>query len=136
MMAAGVLILVVSVFVIPHLGSIVPPGVNYSSSYSWSHWLFYNGTASPKGVPGFVAGIVGAVGLFGLVSGLIVLSSGIMLRSNPSHSVLLGSLILVFSVLSFFGSGGFVIGAILGIIGGFMTLTWRRPAAPAQAPSG
>ena len=33
-----------------------------------------------------------------------------------------GVLILVFSVLSFFGSGGFVIGAILGIIGGVMTL--------------
>jgi len=73
------------------------------------------------------------VGLFGLVSGLIVLGSGVMLRINPNQSMVFGLLILIFSVLSFFGSGGFVVGAILGIAGGIMTLRWRRPAPLAQA---
>jgi hypothetical protein len=136
MIAAGALILTVFAFVIPHLGISIPPGVNYSGSYNWSHWLFYNGTVSSQGAPRFIGGIVAAVGLFGLISGLVVLGSGVMLRTNPNHSVLLGSLILVFSVLSFFGSGGFVIGALMGIIGGFMTLTWKRPAASTQAQSG
>ena len=39
----------------------------------------------------------------------------------------------IFSVLSFFGSGGFVVGAILGIIGGIMILRWRRPVTVVQA---
>ncbi|MDA4112648.1 MAG: DUF6114 domain-containing protein [Thaumarchaeota archaeon] len=73
--------------------------------------------------------------MFGLISGLIVLVSGIMLRVNPGQPVVFGLLILIFSVLSFFGSGGFVIGAILGIIGGIMTLRWRQPVGSAQAPS-
>lgn len=72
--------------------------------------------------------------MLGLISGIIVLGSGIMLRINPGQSVVFGLLILVFSVLSFFGSGGFVAGAVLGIIGGIMTLRWRRPAALAGAP--
>jgi hypothetical protein len=38
-----------------------------------------------------------------------------------------GILILVFSVLSFIGLGGFVIGAILGIVGGVLILRWRPP---------
>ncbi len=71
----------------------------------------------------------------GLISGLVVLGSGIMLRIHPEQSTVFGVLILVFSVLSFFGSGGFVIGAILGIIGGIMTLSWKRPAVTTQAPA-
>ena len=73
--------------------------------------------------------------MLGLISGLIVLGSGIILRIKPGQSVVFGVLILVFSVVSFFGTGGFVIGAVLGIIGGIMTLRWRRPVALAEAPS-
>ena len=76
-------------------------------------------------IPGFVAGITAVVGTFGLVSGVIVLISGVMLRINPSQRTIWGVLILVFSVLSFFGIGGFIIGAILGIIGGVMALRWK-----------
>ena len=115
MIAAGLLILGVSVFVIPHL--------NPS--------LFNNGTKPipVQNLPSFVESILAGVGLAGLISGLIVLGSGVMLRIYPNQSVLFGVLILIFSVLSFFGTGGFVIGAILGIVGGIMTLRWRRPGA-------
>jgi hypothetical protein len=123
MIVAGLLILGVSVFVVPHL--------NPNLFHNGTNW-FHNGTApiSVQNLPSFVGGILTGVGLFGLISGLIVLGSGIMLRVNPGQSVVFGLLILIFSVLSFLGSGGFVIGAILGIIGGIMTLMWKRPAAP------
>jgi hypothetical protein len=120
MIVAGILITTLSVFIIPHLDASI----------------FHNATGSMPvhNVPGFVGSILTGIGLIGLISGLVVLGSGVMLRVKPGQSVVFGLLILVFSVLSFFGSGGFVIGAILGIIGGIMTLMWKRPAASAQAP--
>jgi hypothetical protein len=121
---AGMLITTVSAFVIPHLNP---------SVFNNTAW-FQHGNASiaVQNVPGFVQSILAGVGILELVTGLIVLGSGIMLRIHPEQSVLFGVLMLIFAVLSFFGSGGFVIGAIMGIIGGVMTLSWKRPAA--QAP--
>ncbi|MGA2198316.1 MAG: DUF6114 domain-containing protein [Nitrososphaerales archaeon] len=119
MVAAGLLILGVGVFIIPHLN---PSLFNNTA-----------GSVPVQNLPGFVGSVLQGVGLFGLVSGLIVLGSGIMLRINPNQSMVFGLLILIFSVLSFFGSGGFVIGAILGIAGGIMTLRWRRPVPLVQA---
>jgi len=118
MIVAGILITTLAVFVIPHL----------------STSLFTHNATRPfpvQNLPGFVGSILAGVGLVGLVSGLIVLGSGIMLRINPRQSVVFGLLILIFSVVSFFGTGGFIVGAVLGIIGGIMTLRWRGPAAPA-----
>ena len=33
--------------------------------------------------------------------------------------------VLVFSIISFVGMGGFVLGALLGIAGGALALSWR-----------
>jgi hypothetical protein len=116
MIAVGLLILGVSVFVIPHLNASV----------------FGSGTVSfpVQSVPGFVGSVLAGVGLAGLVSGLVVLGSGVMLRVYPSQSVLFGVLMVLFSVLGFVGTGGFVAGAVLGIAGGVMTLRWQRPELP------
>jgi Family of unknown function (DUF6114) len=127
MLVAGLLILGVSHFVVPHL----------NSSF-FNSTMFYNNTSHPSPFnngPGFVADILAGVGLAGLISGLVVLGSGIMLRIHPEQSTLFGVLMLIFSVVSFFGSGGFVIGAILGIAGGVMTLSWKRPTVPNQTPA-
>jgi Family of unknown function (DUF6114) len=127
MIVAGLLVLAVSAFVIPHLNSSFFNGtMNFNNT---GH------TIPIHNIPGFVGGILAAVGLFGLISGLVVLGSGIMVRIHPEQSTVFGVLILVFSVLSFFGSGGFVIGALLGIIGGIMILRWRRPVTVVQAPT-
>jgi hypothetical protein len=56
-----------------------------------------------------------------------VLVSALVLLTNSSQRRTLGVLILVFSVLSFLGLGGFVVGAILGVAGGILTLTWKPP---------
>ena len=108
----GVLLLAVSSFILPHLDYInvnTPPHLTNAS------------------IPGIVSGIVGVMGLLGLVSGVIVLVSAVMLLTNPSQRRTWGVLILIFSIMSFLGLGGFIVGAILGIAGGILTLTWKPP---------
>jgi len=81
--------------------------------YSWRPWLF---------MPMFSIGL----GIFGLISGIIVVISSIMLNSEPENHVKWGTLILIFSVLSIFGGmGGYGIGLILGVIGGLLAITWK-----------
>ena len=68
----------------------------------------------------------GMMSFFGFISGIIVLISAFMLKSKPAESTTWGILIIVFSIFSFFGMGGFVIGAILGIIGGAFALSYNH----------
>ncbi len=112
MVAAAVIILILGTFIVPRLSD-----TSFHSSQSLP-------TAN---VPGFVGSVLQGIGLFGLISGIIVLVSGAMLRTNPSQRTLWATLMLVFSVLSLFGTGGFIIGAILGIAGGVKALTWKAP---------
>jgi len=79
----------------------------------WRLWLF---------MPMFSIGL----GIFGLISGIIVVISSIMLNSEPENHAKWGTLILIFSVLSIFGGmGGYGIGLILGVIGGLLAITWK-----------
>jgi len=109
---SGVLFLAVSALVLPNLnyGNInTPPSLPASS------------------IPGIVSGFVGLMGAFGLVTGAIVLISSVMLLTNSGQRRTWSILVLVFSVLSFVGMGGFVVGAVLGIVGGALVLRWRPP---------
>jgi uncharacterized protein DUF6114 len=106
----GALFVFVSVYVLPnfvfsHVHT--PPGFNTAS------------------IPAIAQGVVGVMGIFGLISGIIVLLSSVMLLSNVGQRRTWGVLILVFSILSFIGFGGFIIGAILGMVGGILTLRWK-----------
>ncbi len=69
----------------------------------------------------------GLLGIVGLVFGVIVLISALMLNSRPEQHSTWGTLILIFSVLSIFGSamGGFGVGLVLGLIGGILAITWK-----------
>jgi len=108
----GVLFMAVSIFIIPHVD-------------------FTNVNRPPMLTPGSVStiasGVLGVMGLLGLVSGIIVLVSAVMLLSNQGQPRTWGVLTLIFSVLSFLGLGGFVIGAVLGIVGGILALRWKPP---------
>jgi hypothetical protein len=106
----GVLFVAVSAFVLPN--------------------ITYNNISIPQGltassIPGLVSGFVGLMGAFGLVSGIVVLVSAIMLLTRSGQPRTWSVLILVFSVVSFFGMGGFVVGAVLGIVGGALLLRWK-----------
>ncbi len=67
----------------------------------------------------------GGMSLVGLVAGIVVLVGSVLLYSRPRQTSSWGILILVFSVLSLFGMGGFFIGAILGLVGGALALDWK-----------
>jgi hypothetical protein len=112
MILGGMLLMAVSAFILPHL--------DFANVNTPPH-------LSPGSIPDLVSGIVGTMGLFGLVSGVIVLASAVMLLAKPSQRRTWGVLILVFSVMSFLGLGGFILGAILGIAGGILTLMWKPP---------
>ena len=73
--------------------------------------------------------IFGGLAIASLVSGVIVLISALMLRRKPKENTTWGILILVFSIVSFFGLGGFLIGAILGIVSGALILGWNPKMA-------
>ena len=107
---SGVLFVAISAFVLPNItyaNITIPQGLNAS------------------GIPGLVSGFVGLMGAFGLVSGVIVLVSSMMLLTGAGQPRTWSVLILVFSVVSFFGMGGFVVGAVLGIVGGALVLRWK-----------
>ena len=110
----GVIFVGVAAFVLPHLNysnMTVPQGMDRAS------------------LPGLISGVVGVMGGFGLVCGAVVLVSATMLLAKVGRRRTWGILILVFSVLSIVGLGGFIIGAILGIAGGILTLRWKPPVA-------
>jgi len=110
----GAIFLGVSAYVIPHLNLsnvTVPAGMDRA------------------GLSGLISGVLAVMGGFGLVCGAIVLVSATMLLAKVGQWRTWGILILVFSVLSFIGLGGFVIGAILGIMGGILTLRWKPTAS-------
>lgn len=71
----------------------------------------------------YLHGHVDITSIVGIVSGIMVIIGAIMIYAQPIHIRKWGMLIWFFSSLSFFGIGGFVIGGILGIIGGFLAVT-------------
>jgi hypothetical protein len=63
--------------------------------------------------------------IIGLVCGILIVASAALLRARPQEHGLWGTLIIVFSAISFVGMGGFFIGAVLGIIGGALAIVYR-----------
>jgi hypothetical protein len=117
MIVSGTLFLAVSTFILPHLDVASFRNVQVPSGLA------------PGSIPAIASGVVGTMGLFGLASGIIVLVSAVILLTNRSQVRTWGVLILVFSVLSLLGTGGFAVGAILGIVSGILTLRWK-PSPP------
>jgi uncharacterized membrane protein len=62
----------------------------------------------------------------GVICGILVLLGAILLHSKPVHKKAWGIMILVFSIPSVVTGGGFLIGFILGILGGALALR-RKP---------
>ena len=70
----------------------------------------------------------------GLIFGVLVLLGAIMLYSKPANKKAWGIIIVVFSIPSVVTGGGFIIGFILGIIGGASALS-RKPKMQATKPA-
>ena len=80
-------------------------------------WGMMGGYMGMMGSLGFPFGSFLGLMIVGLVCGIIVTVSALMLHSRPAEHRSWGIVILIFSVISFFGMGGFYIGAILGVAG-------------------
>ena len=64
--------------------------------------------------------------LIGMISGAVILLSAIMMSLKPHEGYMWGLLVLIFSSLSLLGMGGFLVGSVLGIIGGALAMTGKR----------
>jgi len=77
-----------------------------------------------------LAGIGEIFGLLGVFWGILIVIFASLLQFRPNQHVGLGVAIVILSVLSWLGSfGGFVIGFLLGLIGGILALAWN-PSGP------
>lgn len=94
----------------------------YGSGFGWM-WGMMGGYMGMMGSLGFPFGSFLGLLLVGLVCGVIVTIGAFMLNSRPAEHKSWGLVILVFSIISFFGMGGFYIGAILGVVGGALALS-------------
>ncbi|HZY46464.1 MAG TPA: DUF6114 domain-containing protein [Candidatus Bathyarchaeia archaeon] len=119
----GALIVLFDIFLLT-LSLTILPHLNYTNFHSPQGY-----TGSPGNL---AAGFVGAIAVFGLICGVIVSMSALLIRLKPAQRQTWGILVLVFSILSFFGAGGLIVGAVLGIVGAIMTLQWKPPATQAD----
>lgn len=83
----------------------------------------YYGMMQGYGFGGWFYGMAG----IGLVAGIIILIGAIMVYTQPSKASTWGALIVIFSILSLFGMGGFFLGGILGVVGGILAMTLNKP---------
>jgi hypothetical protein len=78
--------------------------------------------------PGLFSPSISFAGMLGIIFGLIVIAGAIMLNRRPAQHTTWGILILVFSILGIFGGlGGYLVGLILGIVGGALAIAWTPP---------
>jgi len=96
--------------------------------YGYSGYGYGSGYASTRGL-GFEL-----FGILGLIFGVIVIVSAIMLNSRPHEHSTWGVLIVIFSVMSIFGGamGGLGVGLLLGLAGGILAITWKSNETPAK----
>ena len=88
---------------------------------TWFPWIFPTlpGSENNAAVP------FAAIAAIGLICGVLVLFGALMLRIKPENMKAWSILIVAFSVLSVVTGGGFIIGFILGIIGGVKAFRWK-----------
>jgi hypothetical protein len=78
--------------------------------------------------PGYFPPFISLFGALGIVFGVIVIASAVMLYKQPAQHQIWGLLILVFSALSIFGGmAGYLLGLVLGIVGGALAVAWKSP---------
>lgn len=74
----------------------------------------------------FIGTSIAVISAISIGIGVILIIGGYLIYKKPESSGKWGIAILVASIVSLFGMGGFLIGAILGIIGGILALTRRQ----------
>ena len=89
-------------------------------------------------IGGFIIALIGALfaflgffsGIFfvGIVVGVLTLLMGILMLALPSAHLPWGIITILLAIVSIpFALGGFLIGFILALIGGILSIVWKRP---------
>src|SRR4030065_472444 len=98
------------------VSSRLPPGITTKTPC-------FKAQIKTQGAFGFSNSYMTAFSVVGLVCGIVVVISALMLKARPTEHSAWGSLILVFSAISLISMGGWFVGALLGIIGGAFALS-------------
>ena len=76
-----------------------------------------------------------ALGIVGVIMGLIMVVGGFMMYSKPTSAKMWGVIVLILSIVSWVTAlGGFFIGFLLGLIGAILALTFKPTMAPGAMP--
>ncbi len=114
----GVLILIGS-FVVLGLGILGAFGMGFMGSMMGHMFGMMDGF----GTAGVLSGVlIAAVSVIGIASGIIVIYGAFSIKNKPEGRTTWGALILTFSLVSLLSLGGFLVGALLGILGGIFAL--------------
>jgi len=75
---------------------------------------------------GLMMGAYPIFSIIGLVSGALVILGAVMLYNRPFEKDLWGAVVIAFSILGMLGGmGGFMVGLVLGVVGGSLALVWN-----------
>ncbi|NWG08803.1 MAG: hypothetical protein HXX80_00565 [Nitrososphaerales archaeon] len=90
-------------------------------------------------MPGFdlawLGGMFLILAVVAIILGVLTLIGAMMMNTTNKDKVRTGSiLVLVFSIISLIGGGGFIIGFILCLVGSILGLTWKPMEAPPTPP--
>lgn len=107
------------------IGSAIEEILLVFGSYNGTYYGMGPGMMSEYGFYGYGSGMMTGLSLIAIIFGVIVLIGAIMLNFRPTEHITWGIIILIFSVASFIGMGGYFIGAILGLAGGAIALSYR-----------
>lgn len=77
--------------------------------------------------PGWFAGMAWWLGLVGLATGATVLFAAYRLWRRPDDAATVGLLGIAGGALSLLAMGGWIVGAVLAILGGAMALAGEKP---------
>ena len=110
------------------IGSVIEVLLLNFVSYQSTFYGMGPGMMSGYGMYNWGVGWMTTLSIVALVFGIIVLMGALMLNTRPTQNVTWGIIVLVFSVASFVGMGGYMIGAILGIAGGAIALSYKHHA--------
>lgn len=83
-------------------------------------------------LPGLGVLLIG-LAVVALLFGIIIMVGGLRMRSDPGSARTWGIIVIVLSLLSLIGGGGFFLGLILGLVGGILAIVWHPPAVAQPA---
>jgi hypothetical protein len=111
------------------IGSLVVLGLGISGALGVGY-MGYMG--SMMGMMGMMGGfgpawvlsgvLIIAASVIGIASAVIVIYGAFSVRDKPAARTTWGALILAFSLISLLSLGGFLVGAVLGILGGILAM--------------